>query len=281
MGQNSKVTRARNIRVDLSALAPVLLAAFGIVCLVVPILYVFISSFWSTSNYEFVRGFSLENYFRVGSSPSYGMFFLRSVFVCSAVSILSVSIGIICGYGISRFPSVLQLPTLLLLSAPFLVGETVRVVALLALFIENLSSLEDASRFGANSHIATAVGMMQSWIAVPIVLGYLRSGEGLYEQYRVARVSGARSIVAHRLVTLPHLLPTVLLSFTLVLVGTMSSHVPSQFLGGPSGQLYANSIYRQYMEVSDVAFGAVLLLLLFAFYVSVAFFVLRELRGRA
>lgn len=254
----------------------ILAIVFFIGSFVLPFGYVLLSSLFDTNFYTTSTEFTFKNYKRVLSGGAYHTFALRSVTISATVSLISLVVGGCAGFLISRFRFEWQLPALLLLTAPFFTGEIVRIISLRNFLTSSAglggSNQELLKSFGSiiDTQYGTILGLVQSWVTIPVLLIYLASIGENQKLLTLGRSLGAGSWQLFSRVFLPLVRRSIILSVVIVFIGSMGSHLASKFLGGPSGTVLAQSINDQYLQFTNFAFGSALMVTLLVIYIFTA-----------
>lgn len=242
---------------------------YMVVLFVTPMALLIVISFWTTEQYQLQPDFVLDNYRYILGSSAHQTLLGRSIGLAFAVTAFCLLVGYPIAYYISRGLDEQQLPVLLLFAAPFFVGTMMRESAhqamtgpsglvnqlLMAIGIGSL----DAFSYGYFQVFLGEVYLWFPFMLLPIFLSLEFIDETLTE---AAIDSGASSWVAFKEVTWPMSLPGVAVGVMLVFISTLVSHVPSQFVGGPSARLIGNNVYNLFGEAGSYPRGAALGVLL-------------------
>jgi spermidine/putrescine transport system permease protein len=115
--------------------SPLLLLAgpgvlFILLMLLLPLLAVFVFSFWRTESYELYADWNLDNYRTLFTEPAYRTFLVRSVLGALAASLICVVFAWPVAYFIARHGGRYRLLLVLLFAAPFFTGLILRIAAL-------------------------------------------------------------------------------------------------------------------------------------------------------
>src|SRR6185436_13127196 len=98
--------------------------------LILPLLAIFMFSFWRTESYELYADWNLDNYCVLFTEPAYRTFLLRSVLGALATSLICLLYAWPVAYVIARHGGRYRLLLVLLLAAPFFTGIILRIAAL-------------------------------------------------------------------------------------------------------------------------------------------------------
>jgi spermidine/putrescine transport system permease protein len=115
--------------------SPLLLLAgpgvlFILVTLLLPLLAIFMFSFWRTESYELYADWNLDNYRVLFTEAAYRTFLLRSVLGALATSLICLVFAWPVAYFIARHGGRYRLLLILLIAAPFFTGIILRIAAL-------------------------------------------------------------------------------------------------------------------------------------------------------
>ncbi|MCW3845982.1 hypothetical protein OF829_01930 [Sphingomonas sp. LB-2] len=257
-------------------------AALLLAVVVIPTFFLIIISFWRYADYDMTPALTLSNYARLIEDDTYFSLLLQSVAVSAAAATAATALGGASAYAILRLPQPVRMPVLIALAAPFLVGEVLRLVGLRGL-------LDPASAFAAAIHSwgytypswlmfsdqATALGIVQSWVTVPVILCYASLSNTLGRYEAIAASLGARPGHIISRILLPLNLPAVAASFVVVLIAGFTSALPADALGGARGANLPVAIGTVIKDTANWPFGAVLCLLLLLASAASAFTLLR------
>lgn len=206
-------------------------------------------SFWRSEQFQIIVDWNINNYTSLLTSSSYLTLLGRSLVIAVAVTVFSLLVGYPIAYYISRGIEEQQLPVLLLFAAPFFVGAMLRESAHQALigpsglanqFMEvvGIGSLE-LFEYGLFQVFLGEVYLWFPFMLLSIYLSIELVDETLLE---AATDAGASPWVGFKEVTWPLSLPGVAIGSILVFVSSFVSHIPSRFVGGPSGSLIGNTL---------------------------------------
>jgi len=239
--------------------------AFILVLFLVSIGIILVMSFWRSQQFQIIVDWNLGNYLNLLTANSYQTLLGRSLGMALLVTAVSLLVAYPIAYYISRGLDEQQLPILLLFAAPFFVGTMLRESAHQAIvgpsglanqFFE-LLGIGSSSLFGYGL-FQVFLGEVYLWFPFMLLSIYL-SLELVDQTLEEAAVdAGAGPWTTFREVTLPLSMPGITIGCVLVFVSSFVSHVPSRFVGGPSGSLIGNTLKDLFGESGAWPLGSAL-----------------------
>lgn len=250
--------------------------AFLTVFLFLPIISIIVFSFWRTESYELIQEWNLENYQTILTQGTYLTMLGRSLFMATAVSLISLAYAWPVAYLIAKHGGRYKIILVLLTSAPFLTGEILRITALQQLLgpigLVNMALMN----FGIEpikalmySRTASGIGLTYLWIPFMVLAVYLSLLNFDFNLMEVAKVNGARPFRAFVEIAWPLNMAGTAIGIVLVFIPTLASSVTSQFLGGPDGAMYGNILAHQFGATGTWALGSAMGVVLFAISIVV------------
>jgi ABC-type spermidine/putrescine transport system permease subunit I len=238
---------------------------FMLVLFIVSIGIILVMSFWRSQQFQIIVDWNLGNYLNLLTSQSYQTLLGRSLVMALLVTAFSLLIAYPIAYYISRGIKEQQLPILLLFAAPFFVGTMLRESAHQAIVGPSglANQLLEAIGIGSSSLFGYGLfqvflGEVYLWFPFMLLSIYL-SIELVDETLEEAAVdAGAGPWTTFREVTLPLSMPGITIGCVLVFVSAFVSHVPSRFVGGPSGSLIGNTLKDLFGESGAWPLGSAL-----------------------
>lgn len=238
---------------------------FVFVLFIVSIGIILIMSFWRSQQFQIIVEWNLGNYLHLLTSNSYQTLLGRSLAMALSVTTFSLLISYPIAYYISRGLEEQQLPILLLFAAPFFVGTMLRESAHQAIVGPSGLANQLLEAIGIGSSPLFGYGLFQVflgevylWFPFMLLSIYL-SLELVDETLEEAAVdAGAGPWTTFREVTLPLSMPGITIGSVLVFVSAFVSHVPSRFVGGPSGSLIGNTLKDLFGESGAWPLGSAL-----------------------
>ena len=259
-------------------------AAFLLLFLILPLMSIVVFSFWRTESYQLYADWNLDNYRVLATNPSYATFLLRSLFMASVVSLVSLVVAWPVAFFITRHGGQFKIILLLLTSTPFLTGEILRVTAMQQILgpigLINMAlttfGFEPVSAL-MYSKTATAIGLIYLWLPFMVLAIHLSLLNFDFELLQVAKVNGARPLRAFWEVTWPLNRAGSAIGVVLVFIPTLASSITSKFLGGPNGALFGNILANQFGSTGTWALGSAMGVVLFAISLLVLFIVWKSI----
>jgi len=239
--------------------------AFIFTLFVVAIGIILIMSFWRSQQFEIIVDWNLGNYLNLLTSNSYQTLLGRSLVMALSVTAFSLVVSYPIAYYISRGIEEQQLPILLLFAAPFFVGTMLRESAHQAIVGPSGLANQFLEAIGVGSSSLFGYGLFQVflgevylWFPFMLLSIYL-SLELVDETLEEAAVdAGAGPWTTFWEVTLPLSMPGITIGCVLVFVSSFVSHIPSRFVGGPSGSLIGNTLKDLFGESGAWPLGSAL-----------------------
>jgi spermidine/putrescine transport system permease protein len=257
----------------LTAAAPSL---YVVAVLIVPVVLIGLYSFGLRSNIPGVHAsFSTANWsdFLTGAGNPF-----RGRFFTSMLMTLAVSCTVVLGaYPLAYFLAFVarrhRYTILLAVMAPFFTSYLLRVVAWQVILNNNgvvnsllwqlhLRAQGDAISWLIYSKFSVGLVLFYAWVpfvALPIFVVLDNIDRTLLD---AARDLGAGRLSTFVRVTLPLSLPGVIAGFVFVLIPTTGEFIAPLLVGGPSSQMFGNSIQGFFTDTPDWNYGAVLALFL-------------------
>jgi spermidine/putrescine transport system permease protein len=216
-------------------------------------------------------GFSTANWsdFLTGAGNPFRGRFLTSMLVTLGVS----TIAVIGAYPLAYFLAFVarrhRYTILLVVLAPFFTSYLLRVVAWEVILNNNgvINSLLWTLHLRAHGHaiswliyskFSVALVLFYAWVpfvALPIFVVLDNLDRRLLD---AAHDLGATRLTTFLRVTLPLSLPGVIAGFVFVLIPTTGEFIAPLLVGGPSSQLFGNSIQAFFSDTPDWNYGSVL-----------------------
>ena len=242
---------------------------------VAPIVIVALYSFNVYTLFGGPHGFTLDAWHTVANSGIYRHLFWKSIEMSLIVSISIVVLAYPLAYYLALSGTRRKYVLLLLLIAPFLTSYLLRVLAWKVILGDQgvINSFLVWTHLRAQEHPISQ--LLYSRFAVMLVLAYIWLPFVALPIFVVLDnvdrrlIDAAHDLGAGRLstflrVTLPMSLPGVAAGFVFVLIPTTGEFIAPLLVGGPSSQLFGNSIQAFFSDTPDWQYGSVLALTLVA-----------------
>ncbi len=251
-----------------------LLAAPGVLfillTLILPLLAIFMFSFWRTESYELYADWNLDNYRVLFGEPAYRIFLLRSVAGALVASLVCLLYAWPVAYFIARHGGRYRLLLVLLLAAPFFTGVILRIAALQGLLgpgglINMALGILGFEPVAALMYTQTAATIGHVYLFVPFMVTaiYLSLVNFNFDLLETAKINGAGPWRAFIEVTWPLNWIGTAIGIVLVFIPCLASAVTPRFLGGPKATSFGMSLGQQFGETGTWALGSAMAVVLF------------------
>jgi len=244
-------------------LSPTLLAM--ILGLVMPLVVLFTLSFWLQEYLDFIRTFSLANYFEFFQSPIYVKLLLKSIRISGMVTLATVLLAYPMAYFIAFRVKRNKLIWLILITVPFWTSYLLRVFAWKVMLgyngvinsgLKSLGFLSEPLTFLLYNPTSVVITLAHAWAAfaiLPIYVSLEKIDRSLLE---AARDLGENAFMTFVRVTLPLSMPGVIAASLLVFIPTVGDYVTPSLVGGPSGIMVGNIIQSMFGQSQNWPMGA-------------------------
>ena len=241
-----------------------------LIFLLVPILMIGIFSFSEKQGLiDITASWNLDNYIRA-FDPVYLLVLFKSVWIAILTTLICFLVGFPLAIGIASAPKSWKFVLLMIVILPFWVNLLIRTYALIAVFrtkgflnfsLEWVVTLFDIPFEPLTLlYNDTAVILGLVYIHLPFMILPLYAGlEGFNGSLlEAASDLGARQSQIITSIVLPILIPSIISGCILVFIPALGSYLTPELLGGPSSQMIANVIERQFLSANDWPFGSAL-----------------------
>lgn len=243
---------------------------FILVMLILPLLAVFMFSFWRTESYELYADWNLDNYHVLLTEPAYRTFLLRSILGALATSLICLLFAWPTAYFIARHGGRYRLLLVLLIAAPFFTGIILRVAALQGILgpgglINMTLGMMGFSPIAALMYTQTAATIGHVYLFIPFMITaiYLSLVNFNFDLLETAKINGAGPVRAFIEVTWPLNWLGTAIGLALVFIPCLASAVTPRFLGGPNATSFGMSLGQQFGETGTWALGSAMGVVLF------------------
>ena len=242
--------------------------------LLVPIVIISIFSFSAKQGLvDISASWVLDNYIRA-FDPVYLSVFFKSMGIAGLTTSICFLIGFPLAIGIASAPKSWKPILLMIVVLPFWVNLLIRTYALIAVFrtrgffnfslewVANLLGIPFEPLTLLYNDAAVILGLV--YIHLPFMILPLYAGvEGFNKSLlEAASDLGARQFKIMTAVVLPIMAPSIISGCILVFIPALGSFLTPELLGGPSSQMIANVIERQFLAANDWPFGSALSMIL-------------------
>ena len=245
-----------------------------LIFLLVPILIIGIFSFSAKLGLvDISASWVLDNYIRA-YDPVYLSVFFKSIGIAALTTLICFLIGFPVAIGIASAPKSWKPVLLMIVVLPFWVNLLIRTYALIAVFrtrgFFNFSLEWVANLFGIPfepltllyNDAAVILGLVYihlPFMILPLYAGFEGFNKSLLE---AASDLGAQQFKIITAIVLPIMAPSIISGCILVFIPALGSFLTPELLGGPSSQMIANVIERQFLAANDWPFGSALSMML-------------------
>lgn len=245
-----------------------------LIFLLVPILIIGIFSFSAKQGLvDISASWVLDNYIRA-YDPVYLSVFFKSIGIAALTTLICFLIGFPVAIGIASAPKSWKPVLLMIVVLPFWVNLLIRTYALIAVFrtrgFFNFSLEWVANLFGIPfepltllyNDAAVILGLVYihlPFMILPLYAGFEGFNKSLLE---AASDLGAQPFKIITAIVLPIMAPSIISGCILVFIPALGSFLTPELLGGPSSQMIANVIERQFLAANDWPFGSALSMML-------------------
>ena len=254
-------------------LAP--LIVFLVIFMFVPLLYMFVYSFYSMKGYVTIYEFTLDNYRNIFFDPNsiYLLMLGKSIIFSGTVTLICLALGYPIAYYIVKEvkKSENKLLLTLLFAVPFFAGELIRIYTISHflgprglinkfLMAVGLQPLE-VFNFTDYSVLITLTYVEVAFMTIAIYLSLINMNFNLID---VAKSYGASSFRAFREVTWPLSSTGVFVGVIVVFVPMLAHYLSTTFVGGPNSSLFGNIVVHQFQAAAAWTMGSALATVLVA-----------------
>ncbi len=243
---------------------------FVLVTLLLPLLAIFMFSFWRTESYELYPDWNLDNYRTLFGEPAYRTFLVRSALGALATSLVCLLYAWPVAYYIARHGGRYRLLLVLLLAAPFFTGVILRIAALQGIlgpggFINMALGVLGFQPIAALMYTQTAATIGHVYLFIPFMVTaiYLSLVNFNFDLLETAKINGAGPLRAFIEVTWPLNWIGTAIGLVLVFIPCLASAVTPRFLGGPKAISFGMSLGQQFGETGTWALGSAMGVVLF------------------
>lgn len=243
---------------------------FVLVTLILPLLAIFMFSFWRTESYELYPDWNLDNYRTLLGEPAYRTFLVRSALGALATSLICLLYAWPVAYFIARHGGRYRLLLVLLLAAPFFTGVILRIAALQGILGPGGLINMGLGMLGFQpiaalmyTPVAATIGHVYLFIPFMVTAIYLSLVNFNFDLLETAKINGAGPLRAFIEVTWPLNWIGTAIGLVLVFIPCLASAVTPRFLGGPKSTSFGMSLGQQFGETGTWALGSAMGVILF------------------
>jgi spermidine/putrescine transport system permease protein len=233
----------------------------------VPLLLLFVVSFWTQHLLDFTPGFVFDNYITFAEKQSFQKLLWRSIKISGFVTILTVLLAYPMAYFIAFRVKKNKLMWIILITVPFWTSYLLRVFAWKIILgyngvinsgLSSMGWIEAPLEFLLYNPFAVVITLAHAWAAfaiLPIYVSLEKIDRSLLE---AATDLGDGPALRFFRVTLPLSMAGVVAASLLVFIPTVGDYVTPALLGGPKGLMIGNLIQLQFAKANNWPFGAAL-----------------------
>jgi spermidine/putrescine transport system permease protein len=245
--------------------------AWLIVFAVLPLVFLAVTSFWSSGLFGLSPDFTFDNYKAIFSDAIYSLVMLQTL----KIAFMSTLITFLISYPMAFFLASLKGPSknvfLLAVFVPFWTSYVVRTFVWLPVLgrngivntiLINLGIIHEPIGWMLYNAGAVQLGLVYVYslfMILPIYMSLDRLDPRLIE---AAADLGAGPVRTFLRVTFPLSVPGVLSGCVMVFLLACGAYVTPQLMGGAGGTMFGRVIASQYVDTSNWALGAALSIVL-------------------
>jgi spermidine/putrescine transport system permease protein len=249
------------------------LLAWMIVCVILPISYLFIISFWSVQGPNIVASWNLDNYRIFFENPVYWKLFIRTINTALLIASLSVLITYPVAYFISRKVKKFRAELFLLFIIPLWMSYLIRIFSwktildregLINYFLMSIKVIHEPIETLLYSNFSVTIALLHislPYAFLPIYTALENIPTRLTE---ASKDLGAGNQTTFWRIVFPLSLPGVVAGFSLPFVMVLGDYLTPSLLGSPSSIFFGNTIVNQFGRTFNWPLGAALGFILFA-----------------
>ena len=249
----------------LALISPTFLYALALLFL--PVLIVFLYSFWTQDYLTIDRTFTLENYRQALGEPIYQDLLARSLYISLTVSVITVALSYPIAWFISFHGGLNKNFWLFVITIPCWTSYLLRVMSWKVILgyqgvmntgLMKLGIIEaplTSLLYNANAVIITLVHSWAAFAILPIFISLEKIDRSLIE---AAADLGDGPIRRFFRIVLPLSIPGVISAFLIVMIPTVGDYVTPQLVGGKEGVMIASAIQASFGKAANWPLGAAL-----------------------
>lgn len=240
---------------------------FSFLLLVMPLILIFLLSFWTQNYLELERTFSFTNYIEAWSHPLYRSLMIRSLSISAIVTMGTVLLAFPMAYFISFHGGNHKALWLFLVTIPFWTSYLLRIFlwkvilgynGVLNSSLEWLGVIEEPLIFILYNANAVVIALTHAWAPYAILPIYVALEKIDRNLIDAAKDLGDGMLRRFLRVTLPLAMPGVVAAVLIVFIPTVGEYVTPRLVGGKDGLMIANMIQVQFLKANNAPLGAAL-----------------------
>jgi len=257
--------RLKSKRQHLPLLLP--LYIYYLLFLVVPLIALFIISFWERTSWNLIPAFTLSNYLKIFSKPVYYSLLFRSVLMGFIIALVCVILSYPLAYALTfRFTKRQDVVLYLILISLFS-SYLVRIYAwktilgkfgLINQILTYLYIIKEPLEFLLYSRTAVIVTLIFIFTPFTLLPIYSSLQNVSIDFIEAAKDLGANNFNTLFRITIPLSMPGIIAGFIFTFLLSTGDYVTPQLVGGTSGMMIGKVISDQFGIVYDWPFGSAL-----------------------
>ena len=240
---------------------------YALLLLAVPIAAILVLSFWTQHDLVLDRSFTFANYHEAWTNPLYRVLMLRSLWIASAVTLITVLLAYPIAYFVSFYGGRHKALWLFLITIPFSTSYLLRGFAwevipgtggVLKSRPMGMGVIAEPLPWLLYNSGAVVVTLAHAWAPfaiLPIYASLEKLDRSLLE---AATDLGDGPVRRFFRITLPLSMPGVIAAALIVFIPTVGDYVTPRLVGGKDGVMIANMIQTQFGRGSNWPLGAAL-----------------------
>jgi len=249
----------------LKLIAPPL--GYALILLAAPLAMVVTFSFWTQDYLTIDRTLTFNNYREAWTEPLYRLLMMRSLWISSLVTVITVLLAFPIAYYVSFHVQRRKALWIFLITIPFWTSYLLRVFlwkvilgynGVLNSGLKALGFIEQPLTFilyNANAVVLTLAHAWAPFAILPIFVALEKIDRSLLEASRDLGESSVRTFLR---VTLPLAMPGVIAATLIVFIPTIGDYVTPKLVGGTDGLMISNMIQVQFGKANNAPLGAAL-----------------------
>jgi spermidine/putrescine transport system permease protein len=262
------------------------LAMLGLL-FVIPMLFMLVTSFWSTEDFELVPAWNLDNYLRFFTSGTYIRTFVKTLLMAAAVTVVGISLALPFAYFLVRYTTRRwQRLALIAVIVPFWTSYLLRVYAWTAILgergalnqgLQMTGLIKEPLQLFVYNDFSVFIVLLYLYFPFAALALYSALEKFDFTQLHAAQDLGATPMRGYRYILLPQIRAGLITACIFVFIPIMGEFLAPTLVGGAEGSLIANLIVR-FFKGAQVAEGAALAMVVAAFVIFVLVALRKHLR---
>jgi ABC-type spermidine/putrescine transport system permease subunit I len=236
--------------------------------------FMLVYSFWRTVDFLPVADWTLDNYVRFFTVPTYLRTFGKTLVMAGLVTATCLAFAVPFAYYLVRYVGRRwQRIVLLAVIVPFWTSYLLRVYAWQAILgetgalnqvLQGLGLIAEPSRLFAYNDLGVFIVLVYVYFPFAALALYASLDRFDFDQFRAAQDLGARPDQAFRRVLLPQIRPGLITASIFVFVPIIGEFLTPVLVGGAQGVLVGNLVIN-FLRGAQIAEGAAIAMVIAAF----------------